>query len=274
MLEIPESNTISKQLNQTIKGKKIKKVITNSSPHRFAFYFEDPENYHALLTDKTVDLSKAVGGLIEIVVQDAIILFGDGANIRYFEKGNSIPVKHQLYLEFHDQSSLICTIQMYGGIWVYKEGENDNPYYIAAKERTSPLSSEFNELYFLNLLENTKQKLSLKAFLATEQRVPGLGNGVLQDILFRAGMHPKRKLESLAEEEKSRLYKSVKTTLLEMTQNGGRDTEKDLFGKLGGYRSILSKNTLKSPCPICKGKIVKQNYLGGSIYYCPNCQPN
>jgi hypothetical protein len=32
------------------------------------------------------------------------------------------------------------------------------------------------------------KKLSLKALLATEQRIPGLGNGVLQDILFKARM--------------------------------------------------------------------------------------
>lgn|GEM_PF-2077218 len=30
-----------------------------------------------------------------------------------------------------------------------------------------------------------------KAFLATEQRIPGLGNGVLQDILWTARIHPK-----------------------------------------------------------------------------------
>jgi formamidopyrimidine-DNA glycosylase len=43
--------------------------------------------------------------------------------------------------------------------------------------------------------------LSAKAFLATEQRIPGLGNGVLQDILFTAGIHPKRKMAAISEEE-------------------------------------------------------------------------
>jgi formamidopyrimidine-DNA glycosylase len=47
------------------------------------------------------------------------------------------------------------------------------------------------------------QKLSLKAALATEQRIPGLGNGSLQDILWQAHLHPKRKTNTLSDEEDS-----------------------------------------------------------------------
>ena len=74
------------------------------------------------------------------------------------------------------------------------------------------------------------QKLSAKAFLATEQRIPGLGNGVLQDILWYANIHPKRKISTLSAEQKHKLFRSVKTILAEMTELGGRDTERDLFG--------------------------------------------
>ena len=113
----------------------------------------------------------------------------------------------------------------------------------------------------------------MKAFLATEQRFPGIGNGTAQDILFRAGLHPKRKLATLAKDDQDRLLASIVSTLREMTDLGGRDTEKDLFGKLGGYRTSMSKNTLAAGCPLCGGKITKEAYLGGSVYYCPHCQP-
>ncbi len=52
----------------------------------------------------------------------------------------------------------------------------------------------------------------------------------------------------------------------------GRDTERDLFGNLGGYKTIMSKNTVDKPCPICNTTIKKEAYLGGSIYYCTSCQ--
>ena len=57
-----------------------------------------------------------------------------------------------------------------------------------------------------------------------------------------------------------------------MAVQGGRDTEKDLFGNAGGYKTILSKNTVNEPCPKCNTEIRKEAYLGGSIYYCPCCQ--
>ena len=114
--------------------------------------------------------------------------------------------------------------------------------------------------------------MSIKAFLATEQRIPGLGNGVLQDILYNARIHPKRKVDTLTNEERESLFHSIKTTLKEMTAQGGRDTEKDLFGKPGGYRTRLSQNIVGKPCPVCGGMIIKEPYLGGSIYFCDGCQ--
>jgi formamidopyrimidine-DNA glycosylase len=45
-----------------------------------------------------------------------------------------------------------------------------------------------------------------------------------------------------------------------------------MFGNKGGYKTVLSKNTYKQPCPKCGSEIIKENYMGGSIYYCPACQ--
>jgi formamidopyrimidine-DNA glycosylase len=69
------------------------------------------------------------------------------------------------------------------------------------------------------------------------------------------------------------IYESVVSTLIAMRDGGGRDTERDLFGNPGGYKTVLSSKTLMNPCPVCLGTLVKQAYLGGSIYFCPNCQP-
>lgn len=273
MLEIPECNVIAHQLNQTIKNKTIKNVHTNSSPHRFAFYFGDPDLYHSFLAGKMIGGVKAFGGQVELTVEDFKMVFGDGVNIRYFDESQTIPQKHQLHVEFDDLSFLVCTIQMYGGMWAFKDGQNDNPYYIAAKEKPSPLTEQFDKHYYENLINNTKPTMSIKAFLATEQRIPGLGNGVLQDILFNAGINPKNKLNSLSDREIDSLYQSIKKTIFDMTTKGGRDTEKDLFGINGGYKTVLSSKTLKKPCTGCGDTIIRQTYMGGNVYYCPTCQP-
>lgn len=273
MLELPESKVLSDQLNRTVKGKTVKDVIANKSPHRFAFYAGDPEGYGKLLKGKKIGESKPVGGMVEIEAGGTRILMSDGASTRFLEAGEKVPARHQLLMEFEDGTALVCTIQMYGGLWVFGEGTFDNEYYAAAREKPSPLSKSFGEKYFRSLMEAAKQTLSLKAFLATEQRIPGLGNGSLQDILFNAGLNPKRKLKTLGEKERGELFRSLKETLGEMAENGGRDTERDLFGEPGGYRTTMSSKTHKNPCPSCGGDIKKEAYMGGSVYYCSSCQP-
>jgi formamidopyrimidine-DNA glycosylase len=208
---------------------------------------------------------------VEIKADDMILLIG--TPIRYHAEAEKLPKKHQLLLEFEDFTAMSCTIQMWGAMFCFKDGENGGfSDYHKAKQTPSPLSEAFDRAFFDTLFDGNSGKLSAKAFLATEQRIPGLGNGVLQDILFNAKIHPKRKINTLSENDKTTLFNSIKSTLAEMTFQGGRDTERDLFGCPGGYRTILSKNTVGKPCSFCGTEIKKEAYLGGSIYYCGGCQ--
>jgi formamidopyrimidine-DNA glycosylase len=273
VIELPEAEILSKQLTETIKGKRVVRVVAGLSPHKFAWYHGDPKDYDARLRGKTIGTAVARGGMVEIRAGDAVLLFGDGVVLKFHTRDEKRPQKHQLLLEFEDDTAISASVQMYGGLWCFKEGEFDNPYYDVARARPSPLSDEFDRAYFDRLIISPDvQKLSAKAFLATEQRIPGLGNGVLQDILYNARIHPKRKVETLTDGEREALFNSVKSTLQEMTAQGGRDTEKDLFGKPGGYLTGVSKNTVGQSCPVCGGIIVKEAYLGGSIYFCDGCQ--
>lgn len=273
MIELPEAFVLSEQLSATIKGKTIMSATANVSPHKFAWYFGDPAAYDGLLRGKTVTGAVAYAGQVELQAEKMRLLFSDGVSLRYHAEGEARPKKHQLLIEFDDHTALSGSVQMYGGLSCFAVGQNDNPYYLAAKEHPSPLTDAFNEAYFAAMLANASEKLSVKAFLATEQRIPGLGNGVLQDILFTAKIHPKRKLSTLSKGECSAMFSAVKAVLADMTMHGGRDTERDLFGCFGGYRTLLSKNTLDKPCTVCGGALQKQAYMGGSIYVCEQCQP-
>lgn len=273
MLEIPEATVLAGQINDILAGKRIAGVIIAHSPHKFAWYSGESEDYQRLLLGQTIDGAVARGGLVEIKAGRARLLFGDGVNLRFHPKGGKRPARHQLLIDFGDGSALSASVQMYGGLWCFPDGEFDNPYYLAAVWKPSPLEIGFDRSYFLTLLDGPESdKLSAKAWLATGQRIPGLGNGVLQDILYNARIHPKRKIGSLTGDEKEALFEAVKDTLAEMVAQGGRDTEKDLLGQAGGYKTKASKLTVGGTCPVCKGTIRKETYLGGSIYYCDGCQ--
>ncbi len=118
-------------------------------------------------------------------MEDSIILLHEGIIMRYHSENEKRPQKHQLLIEFEDNTAVSVTVQMYAGIGCFKEGELDNKYYKIANEKPSPLSDKFDRDYYDGMISVPEiQKLSTKAFLATEQRIPGLGNGVQVDTLY------------------------------------------------------------------------------------------
>jgi formamidopyrimidine-DNA glycosylase len=275
MLELPEVTTLSRQINEHLTGKTITTVIAASSPHKFAWYYGDPADYAARITGNEFISARGLGMFVEINLSNALLLFSDGVNLRLHPAAGPLPKKHQLLLGLDDESFLSASLSMYGGVYCLDKGiEFDYSYYNVAKEKPSPLTDDFDLPYFMGLLEpESVQKLSLKAALATEQRIPGLGNGSLQDILWGANLHPKRKVNSLSETEINTLYASLKHTLAEMSRLGGRSTEKDLFGNSGGFPVVMCAANNSQPCPKCGTIIHKESFMGGSIYTCSACQP-
>jgi formamidopyrimidine-DNA glycosylase len=274
MIEIHEPALLANPLTPLPVGKEIHTINAAASPHKFVWYYGQPEDYSELAKGKVLIMARAFGGMVECSADDIRLLFSEGINLRFHHPEDSRPKKHQLLVEFSDGSALSASAQMYGGVGVYRQGENDNPYYLKSIRAPSPLTPQFDRDHFNSLQKGIDvSKLSAKAFLATEQRIPGLGNGVLQDILFHARIHPKRKMADLTSLELDALFESVLQTLKSMTQDGGRDTEKDLYGQTGGYVTVMSRNNVQKPCPSCGTTIQKASYLGGSIYFCVTCQP-
>lgn len=270
MLELPEILTLIKQLNQKVKGRMVCRVLPPVKPHKFCWFTGDPAEYDAALRGHTVCGAEGLGMFADILFTgDLRLTLCDGVHVRLVP-ADQAPKNYQLLIELDDGTALVFTVAMYGGVHLHGKDFN-NPYYKKSRKALSPFSPEFPS-HFMEKLIGSKGTLSAKAFLATEQRFPGIGNGVLQDILFEARVHPKRKLASLHPEEKEALLNAVISTLRRMAEQGGRDTERDLFENPGGYVTKMSKNTWKSGCPVCGGPITKEAYLGGSVYYCPCCQ--
>lgn len=271
MLELPETIALAKQIHASVAGKTVRRVFPPTKPHKFTWFSGDPAEYDARMRGAVLTKAEGFGSQLDLLFGNGLgLCVSDGVMPRLIGAADA-PGDYQLLIEFEDAAALVLTVAMYGGI-VLHDGAYENEYYRKSKLAISPFSAEF-EPHFCGLLSGSKQTLSAKAFLATEQRFPGIGNGVLQDILLNAGIHPKRKIGSFSPAEQDRLLSAVVATLREMTENGGRDTEKDLYGQPGGYRTLLSKNTLPYGCPKCGAPITKEAYMGGAVYYCPACQP-
>ncbi|MDR0292694.1 MAG: endonuclease VIII [Oscillospiraceae bacterium] len=276
MIELPETYVLADQINRTLIGKTIRSAVANAHPHAFAWYTGNPAGYNAKLAGKKITGSNpgtgyTCGGNTEIVCGDMLIVLS--TPVKYHAPGEKLPKSHQLLLAFDDGSHMTCTVQMWGAMFCFPADENGIPEGYSVKKSPTPYEDAFDKAYFGGLRRGLKPNLSVKAFLATEQRIPGFGNGVLHDVLWNARIHPKRRLEALTDNDMEALFDSVKSTLAEMRDGGGRDTEKDLFNRKGGYRTVLSSKTLPYPCRACGGGLKREAYLGGNIYFCPSCQP-
>ena len=122
-----------------------------------------------------------------------------------------------------------------------------------------------------------KTSKGIKGFLvATGYAIPnhiaGLGNAIVQDILFHAEISPKRKNMDILPDEREKLFKAINAIIAEAIKLGGRYDEVDHFGNKGGYIRLMDNKTADTPCTRCGTNIKKISYLGGACYICPLCQ--
>ena len=117
-----------------------------------------------------------------------------------------------------------------------------------------------------------RDKDSIKTWFINGKSVVGIGNGMLQDILFRARIHPTRRVSSITTDERKALHRTVRETMREAIALGGRTTEKDIYGEPGRYQPTMDRYAKGEPCPECGTAVEAMKYLGGTCYVCPTCQ--
>jgi formamidopyrimidine-DNA glycosylase len=203
-----------------------------------------------------------------------VLLLGEcGGKILFHAPESKVPKKYHLYITFKDGSFFTVTTQMWGAMELYEHGKEQEREYVKDM-RPTPMDSEFSFDYFCSLVDVLvgAGKRSAKSLLTQDQIIPGLGNAIAQDILFRARLHPRYPLAELTGTRKRILYDAIVDTVNEVTVNGGRYDEYDLYNQPGGYIRIMDKNALERPCPECGGAVEKIQYLGGACYLCPKCQ--
>lgn len=286
-MNVAYQQVINGQLQETVVGKTIKKVIANQNPHSFVWFAMEPErafqnaeaagDVAAYLMGKTID-SCAVHmggyGCYNFLYAGNRALMTDMAP-RYFTPAEKLPKRHQLLIVFEDDTSLCFAASLGGALFLFEVDENGLPLRYA-NSMPSILSEEFTYAFFEKMTacyqESGGAKFTVKQLLAARNRFPGLDNGLLQDILWEARINPKSHVASLTEEEKHRLFQAIKTVPAAMIAQGGKDTDKDIYGRLGGYVTRASRNTCGKPCARCGTPIVKEAYMGGAVFYCPCCQ--
>ena len=285
-MNIATGYVVNKQLEELIVGKTIRKVVANLNPHTFVWFAMEPAQAFTndqaagdvaqYMIDKTiehVDVNTGGYGLFNFLYIGNRALMSDIVP-RYTYPNEKLVKKHQLLLEFDDGSSLSYSASLGGALFLFEVDKNGDA--IGYKSDFPMINTkEFTYDFFKDLINKTKSKtLSVKQLLATKNRIPGIDNNLLQDILWEAQLNPKSKINTLNEDEIFRIFTAIKSVPSEIIAAGGKDIDKDVYGNYGGYPSRVSRNTIGKPCIRCGTTIIKEAYLGGSVFYCPTCQKN
>lgn len=275
MFDLPEFVTLAMQMNDTLQGKVIQRGCLGNSPHKFVWYNRSQDEFERLTRGKTVGEARAKGKWLFIPLEpEYVLLLGEcGGKVLHHPPGAKMPKKYHLYITFEDKSFLTATTQMWGAMELYEQGEESEREYVKGM-RTTPIEPGFTFEYFSVLIDDllAGKKRSAKGLLTQDQLIPGLGNPIAQDILFRARVHPRHPIDGLSVAQREALYRAILDTVQEVIEKGGRNDEFDLYGRHGGYIRLMDSKAVGCPCPECGGTIEKMQYLGGACYYCPNCQ--
>jgi len=227
------------------------------------------------LVDRTVEEVVSRGNTVRVDLDEAmnLLIAPEYGGVVLLRKASDEPEKSHLRIEFDDGGVLTVRLTSMGLILAVKDRDLENSYiyrrdFLAG---VSPLDAAFTQDWFSERLSGLNR--ALKQVLVGKTAVlVGLSNSAYQDVIYRAGLHPKRRAASLSALEAERLFNAVKRLVEERLLLGGKDEFVDLFGRRGGYSPRMGFNMRGCVCPSCGSKIEGIKHGGGTVYLCPVCQ--
>jgi formamidopyrimidine-DNA glycosylase len=145
--------------------------------------------------------------------------------------------------------------------------------------RLSSLGPEpLNEGFGVEYLRETlgSRRAQIKPLVLDQKVVAGIGNIYADEILFDARLHPRRKANTLSDEEWGALYEAIRENLAAGVEHRGTTVRlyKDVLNRPGehqNYLRVFEKHG--KPCPEgCGGEVVRESVGGRPTHYCPECQ--
>jgi len=119
----------------------------------------------------------------------------------------------------------------------------------------------------------TSSNHTLKRALTDPRTFSGIGNAYSDEILFRAQLSPVALTQKLSEDQISRLYDAIRSTLQDWVarlrdQAGGKFPE----GVTAFREGMTVHGRYKEPCLRCGARIQRIRYASNETNYCANCQ--
>ncbi|HDZ77168.1 MAG TPA: DNA-formamidopyrimidine glycosylase [Candidatus Omnitrophica bacterium] len=265
MPELPEVETIKRELNKDIIGKKIvdvviknPKVIKQITPAKFSSQIKNSSIKQIIRKGKILIFGLSTGKflVIHLRMTGQLVFPGNKEKSRV-----SFVFSNKKILDFNDSRLL-------GELKLMDDWRN-----LKFIKELGPEPFEINETVFGKMLGAKKTKI--KPLLLDQKFIAGIGNLYAAEVLFRSRVYPERPASSLSSKEKKLLFKEIKDTLREAIKCGGSSIDQyvRLSGKRGNYAAHHKVyNRKDKPCFVCKTPVKRMVQGGRGTYFCPKCQ--
>jgi len=267
MPELPEVETIRRQLQEAVVGKTIARIEILEP----GMFIGDPA---AITGQKIVGTGRMAKVLRLFFENGSALLAHFKLNGQFFLElpGEDLERRFtRVIFHFSDGSNLLFNDSRKFA-WI-KVVENFKEEETGAIE---PFKENFSLENFSRVLSKTRR--AVKILLMDQARVAGIGNIYANESLFRAGIDPFRPANLLEPEEIKNLHEAILKILKKAIDCKGSSGKDEWYRQLNGQTGCYQEHFLVyqrdgQKCPgKCTGEIKRVKQAGRSTFYCPACQ--
>lgn len=271
MPELPEVETVRRGLEKLILGKKISSVEI-----RYPKMIKtDLDQFQKELPGQLVKSMGRRGKYLLFYLTDKVLISHLRMEGKYFYYPGQVPERKHAHvlIQFEDGGTLVYEDVRKFGTMELLAPELLDAYFVSKKLGPEPTEQDFDLEIFRGALK--KSKKPIKSHLLDQTLVAGLGNIYVDEVLWRAQIHPARPSNSLSAQEARKVHVQTIEVLGQAVEKGGSTirTYTNAFGEDGtmqDFHQVYDKTG--EACSRC-GSIIEKIQLGGrGTHFCPKCQ--
>lgn len=278
MPELPEVETMRRDLEKEVVGRRIKDVSVSGK--RSVRRHKDPSSFVKALEGHKISSIRRAGKYLLVGLDgDEVLVVHLGMSgqlLRVKGTKDSLDRHTHVVITFTQGGQLrFVDPRTFGEMFVTASDDLGTQVPELAHLGFDPLDEVMSWTRFAQLL--LQRHSSLKTLLMDQKFVAGIGNIYSDEILFAAGLRYDRYSDSLSSQEIRRLYRAMIETLSEAVKYRGSsladEQYRDIFGEVGDYQGQHQVYDREgAPCRRCRNAIVRVKLNGRSAYLCEHCQ--
>ena len=174
------------------------------------------------------------------------------------------PGKHDHLVLWQDRHALVFRdVRHFGRVLFHASGEEPAWWSAIAPD----LASAAFTVPALTAFLQRRKNAPLKAVLLMQERFPGVGNWMADEILWRARLHPALRAGSLSAPRTQVLWREIRRVC--------RESIRQIDPDWNYPTSWLFQHRWRDGgrCPRCRAKLERATIGGRTTCWCPKCQP-